>query len=231
MRRRAIRWVYVAAVLVFLQSIRQYHHRNTGFTELIDFGDQFYEQSLPAVQGAPRYIFPRPYRSPDTTASSMPSSRSSRCCATARLDQALDTPQYRARRILFSWTAYVIGLGQPNRIIKVYAAQNIVAWLLLAWILLRWFPPTSARHFVAWFGCLYGIGMAVSFRFALLEGPRDGDHRPGRMGDGAPAIVAGRRPARRRRAGPGDEHPGWLPAGRPPSRASGARGPRSPRRA
>ena len=62
-----------------------------------------------------------------------------------RIDEALDTPPYRARRILFSWTAYLLGLGRPAWILKVYAVQNIVAWLLLAWLLLRWFPPHARR--------------------------------------------------------------------------------------
>jgi hypothetical protein len=160
--------LYVAAVLLFLQSTRQYYHKSMGFTELILFGDQFYEQGLPALRGAPHFVY---QRSPGYDGQWYAQLALEPLLRNRDLDKALDTAHYRARRILFSWTAYVFGLGQPAWIIKVYAVQNIVAWLLLAWILLRWFPPTSARHFLAWFGCLYGIGMAVSFRFALLEGP------------------------------------------------------------
>ena len=53
------------------------------------------------------------------------------------IDAALDNPPYRARRILFSWTAYLLGLGQPEWILKAFALQNILAWLALAWLLGR----------------------------------------------------------------------------------------------
>jgi len=160
--------LYVAAVLLFLQSIRQYYHRNTGFTELIDFGDQFYDRVLPAIRDVPRYVDPR---SPGYDGQWYAQLALEPLLRNPDLGKALDTPSFRARRILFSWTAYIAGLGNPRRIIHAYAVQNIVAWLLLAWILLRWFPPTRVRHVAAWFGCLYGIGMAFSFRFALLDGP------------------------------------------------------------
>ena len=61
MRRHAIRWAYAGAVVVFLAAIAQYYHRNTGFTELIGFGDQFEKIRLPAVYDAPHYVH---YQSP-----------------------------------------------------------------------------------------------------------------------------------------------------------------------
>jgi hypothetical protein len=130
--------LYLATVLVFLQSMRQYYHRNTGFTELIDFGDQFYETVLPAIRGVPRYTDPR---SPGYDGQFYAQLAIEPLLRNRDLDKALDSPPYRARRILFAWTAYVFGLGQPWWILKVYAMQNIAAWLLLAWLLLRWLPP------------------------------------------------------------------------------------------
>ncbi len=56
MRRRPIRWAYAATVAVFLASLIQFHHRNTGFTLLIGFGDQFEKIRLPAVSDAPHYV-------------------------------------------------------------------------------------------------------------------------------------------------------------------------------
>jgi len=160
--------LYLATVLVFLQSMRQYYHRNTGFTELIDFGDQFYETVLPAIRGVPRYTDPR---SPGYDGQFYAQLAIEPLLRNRDLDKALDSPPYRARRILFAWTAYVFGLGQPWWILKVYAMQNIAAWLLLAWLLLRWLPPSSPRNYLPWFGCLFGVGIGTSFRFALLEGP------------------------------------------------------------
>ena len=84
---------------------------------------------------------------------------------------ALDTVAYRARRILFSSTAFLLGLGQPRWILQAYALQNVLAWLALAWILLRWLPPVDIKNFFLWFGCLFGSGLIISVRFALLELP------------------------------------------------------------
>ena len=60
----------------------------------------------------------------------------------------MDNLPYRARRILFCWTAYLLGMGQPRLILQAYALQNVLCWLLLAWLLLRWFPPTSLGNLV-----------------------------------------------------------------------------------
>jgi hypothetical protein len=171
-RAQWMRWVttaiYLAAVVMFILSIRQFHRRSTGFTELIDFGDQFYYAVLPAIREMPRYTDPR---SPGYDGQFYAQLAVEPLLRNRDIDKALDNPPYRARRILFSWTAYVFGLGRPEWVVNAYAMQNIVAWLLLAGLLLRWFPPTSARNFLPWFGCLYGIGMAASVRLALLEGP------------------------------------------------------------
>jgi hypothetical protein len=165
---RAIRWAYVATVVVFLGSLVQHHHRSTGFTSLIGFGDQFEAVRLPAVQDAPHYVH---FQSPGYDGQFYAQLAVEPLLRDPRLGKALDSAPYRARRILFSWTAYVLGLGRPAWILRAYALQNIVAWLLLAWVLLRWFPPSAPRNVVPWFGCLFGVGLIYSVRFALTEGP------------------------------------------------------------
>jgi hypothetical protein len=45
-------------------------------------------------------------------------------CRDPLVDHAIDLPPFRARRILFSWTAYTLGLGRPAWIIEIYALQN-----------------------------------------------------------------------------------------------------------
>jgi hypothetical protein len=87
------------------------------------------------------------------------------------VDRAMDLAPFRARRILFSWTAYAVGLGRPAWIVEAYALQNVVCWLLLAVVLTRWIPPTSGRGLALWAACLFSHGMMWSVRFALLDGP------------------------------------------------------------
>lgn len=87
------------------------------------------------------------------------------------IDRAMDLARYRARRILFSWTAYALGLGRAAWILEAFALQNVVVWLMLAWLLLRWFPIGSARSFVLWTACLLTHGLLSSVLNALVDGP------------------------------------------------------------
>lgn len=87
------------------------------------------------------------------------------------IDRALDQPPYRARRILFSWTAWLAGRGRPAWVVQAYALQNVAVWLLLAWMLTRWIPPRNARLFALWIGCMFSPGLLWSVHFALLDGP------------------------------------------------------------
>jgi hypothetical protein len=168
MTGRAIRWAYAAAIAVFLIALPQYYHRNTGFTELVWFGEPFEDARLPAVLDAPHYLH---YQSPGYDGQFYAQLAVDPLLSNPRLGRALDAAPYRARRIFFSWTAYLLGLGRPAWILKAYALQNILAWLLLAWVLLRWFPPSAPRNLVPWVGCLFGVGLIMSVRFALTEGP------------------------------------------------------------
>ena len=217
--------LYVAAVLLFLQSVRQYYHRNTGFTELIDFGDQFHQTALPAIRDVPHYVDPR---SPGYDGQWYAQLALEPLLRNRGLDLALDTPQYRARRILFSWTAYLrrprpadAGSSRSTR------PRTSSPGCCSRGSCCGGFRRPAPRHFAAWFGCLYRHrhGRVVPLRAA--RGPRHGDCRPGGLGDGA-AVVPGWRPACS--APPGS-------AGRPTCwparcsstafRATGARGPRS----
>jgi hypothetical protein len=88
-----------------------------------------------------------------------------------RLDQAVDSLRYRARRILFEWTAWALGGGDPQAILYVYSAQNIACWYLLAWVLLRWLPPTDWDNVGRWAGVLFSFGLIFSVRRAMPDGP------------------------------------------------------------
>jgi hypothetical protein len=83
----------------------------------------------------------------------------------------MDTPAYRAHRILLSWTAWAVGRGDVAATLQAYALQNVVAWLLLAWLLLKWLPPGDARTFILWAGILLTHGLLTSVRNALTDGP------------------------------------------------------------
>lgn len=160
--------LYVAAVLVFLVSVAQFHRSTTGLTYLIDFGDVFHQQKLPRVREVPHYTHAS---STGYDGQFYAQIAVDPLLRDPGLDVAIDSPPHRARRILFCWTAYVLGLGRPAWVLKAYALQNVLAWLGLAAVLLVWLPPSRPRNFVLWTGAMFGAGLINSVRYALLDGP------------------------------------------------------------
>jgi hypothetical protein len=161
------RGLALALVMLFLASVARFYHPGTGFTALIGFQEPR-DSDAPAMREVPHVSYP-PWASYDGQFYAQRALDP--LCRDPRVDRAMDLPAFRARRILFSWTAYALGLGRPAWIIEVYAVQNVVCWLLLAWLLARWIPPTSARGLALWTACLFSHGVLWSVRFALLDAP------------------------------------------------------------
>lgn len=158
------RGIAVALAAWFVSSVAGFYHRGTGFTSLIGFAEHDYE--VPAMAQAPH----------DDAAAGYDGQFYAQLALVPLLkdpaiDRALDNPPYRARRILFSWTAYVGGLGRPAWIVQVYALQNVVCWFVLAWVLTRWIPPDTPRGLALWAACLFSQGLLASVRLALTDGP------------------------------------------------------------
>jgi hypothetical protein len=163
-------WIaaYALVVAAFLAGVTRYYHPPFGFTAFIDFPAAGHADEIPAVRNAPHFDNPasRGYDGMFYAQLAVdPLLRD------ASIDRALDNPAYRARRILFSWTAYALGLGRPTWTLKAYAIQNVIVWLLMAWLLCRWMPPSTPRAFALWTGCLLSPGMLSSVRYALPDAP------------------------------------------------------------
>jgi hypothetical protein len=168
MSARGWRAAYVIVAAAFLATAATYYHPGAGFTAFIEFPASTHDSELPRVRDTPHY---------DHAASGGYDGQFYAQIALDPLlqdpaiDRALDNPPYRARRILFSWTAYAIGLGRPYWVLQVYALQNVICWLAMAWLLCRWMPPASARNFALWCGCLLSPGFLSSVRYALPDAP------------------------------------------------------------
>ena len=160
--------LYMATLVMFLVSVSSFHRPETGFTSLINFGDQFRDRALPAVRVVAHHVNENSSGYDGQFYAQLAVDPLVRDPA---IEQAVDNFSYRARRILFSWTAFLLGLGQPRLILQAYAVQNILCWLVLACLLLRWLPPVDFKNFFLWFGCLFSSGLISSVRFSLLEGP------------------------------------------------------------
>ena len=161
------RYAAGALVILFLTSVARFYHPGTGFTALLGMpaGHDF---ETPRFRAVPHYEYPA-WASYD--GQFYVQRALDPLLHDPEVDRAMDLAPFRARRILFSWTAYAAGLGRPAWIVEAYALQNVVCWLLLAALLTRWIAPTSGRGLALWAACLFAHGMLWSVRFSLLDGP------------------------------------------------------------
>jgi hypothetical protein len=159
---------YMATVAVFLWICSQFYLPGKGFTYLIMFGDQQHARYLPVLRATNHYEL--------ENSSGYDAQYYAQLAMQPRLSDpalvtGLDNVEYRARRILFCWTAAGLALGDPVRAMHIYSVQNIVCWFLLAVLLLYWFPAVSWENFFRWFGVLACFGLCFSVRGSLVDGP------------------------------------------------------------
>jgi hypothetical protein len=161
------RAIAIALGALFLASVARFYHPGFGFTALLGMPEG-HSYELPAMRAIPHVDYP-PSASYDgqfyAQLALEPLLRN------PDIDRALDQPPYRARRILLSWTAWVLGLGRPAWVIEAFALQNVLCWILLAMLTTRWLPLTSARNLALWTACLFAHGLLWSVRFSLVDGP------------------------------------------------------------
>jgi hypothetical protein len=152
---------------LFLRAVARFYHPGFGFTALIGFVED-QQTEAPALRAVPHFVYP-PSASYDGQFYAQraldPLARD------PAVDRAMDLAPYRARRILFCWTAYAAGLGRPAWILEAYALQNVACWLLLAVLLTRWCDISTVKGLALWTACLFSHGLLWSVRFALLDGP------------------------------------------------------------
>ena len=159
------RYLAFALVVLFLASIARFYDPVTGFTVFITF-PRDNAREVPALREVPHFTSSASYDGQFYAQRAFdPLLRD------PEVDRAMDLAPFRARRILFSWTAYALGFGRPAWILQVYSLQNVVCWLLLAALLTRWMPVTSTRGLLLWTACLLSHGMLWSVRYALLDAP------------------------------------------------------------
>jgi len=158
----------LALVAVFLALVSRYYGPLTGFTSLINFTERDHRFESQTLQRTTHhhYAGAAGYDGQFYAQLAMdPLLRES------DTDYLMDMAPFRARRILFSMTAYCLGLGRPAWILQAYALQNVLVWLLLAWWLARRLPTGDMRGLLVWAACLFTQGLLASVRLAVLDGP------------------------------------------------------------
>lgn len=157
----------VVVVIVFASFLRTWEPE-TGFSQLIRFGDRFSERAVPTLETARPYVYEDSYGYDAQFYAQMAFDPLLRDEATAA---AMDAPNYRFRRILMSAVAWLGGGGQPFWILQVYAGINLIAWFACAWLLLAWLKPTTFEGFLRWSGCILGLGAMTSLTIAMPDLP------------------------------------------------------------
>ena len=166
LKRLVYKSIYIAAFVFFALKIYQHHHYNYGYSLLPLFNHDFQERSIELLKETPHYTHEDGYDGQFYAQLALkPLARGT------EIETALDNYAYRARRILFSWTAWCLGLGQPSWILQAYSFQNAIFWFLTAILLIRWLPPINAQNTFRYIACFFTLGLVNSFSRALLDGP------------------------------------------------------------
>ncbi|MBL9201329.1 MAG: DUF2029 domain-containing protein [Opitutaceae bacterium] len=163
-----VRLAYVASAGLFLWCVAQFFQPETGFTSLISIGDLLNDSKVTALRAVPHHLYEA---SPGYDGAYYVQLALHPTLDNPELKKAIDNLPYRARRILFSWAAWALGLGQPAWIVQAHALLNVACWLALAWALLRWFPPTDWGNFLRWAAVMFSHGVIMSVRHSLVDGP------------------------------------------------------------
>jgi hypothetical protein len=164
---RTCRFIAIVLVMLFFAAVARFYHRGTGFTALIGFPPAA-DSEPPALSAIPHYQYPA---SASYDGQFYAERALDPLVRDPTVDRGMDLAPFRARRILFCWTAYVLGLGRPAWILEAYALQNVLCWAIIAVLLTKWLSPSTPRGLALWTACLFSHGLLWSVRFALLDGP------------------------------------------------------------
>jgi hypothetical protein len=163
-----VRVALVVCCLGFGWAIAQFYHPVTGFTSLISIGDVLSGSKVSALRGVPHYVYEGTAGYDGAYYVQLALHPT---LGNPELTKAIDNLPYRARRMLFCWIAWLLGLGQPAWIVQAHALLNVLCWFALAGVLWRWFPPTNEQNFLRWFGVMFSHGLCMSVRNSLVDGP------------------------------------------------------------
>ena len=157
-QKRLFLFCRIALVGIFLAWFASFYRAGFGFTYVLQFNRRSAETMVERMRDVPVYVQPGAGYDGQYYAQLAVDP----LLKDPSIDGALDSPPFRARRILFSWTAWLIGLGRPWWVVQAYCIQNALFWLAFA-VWLRWrLPGDTVEDLVVWAACLFTPGMLDS---------------------------------------------------------------------
>ncbi len=165
-RRRGL-WIRLVLVAIFLVWFAGFYRAGFGFSYVLMFSQPRADTRVERLRDVPVYV----HSGAGYDGQFYVQLAVDPLLRESSIDRALDSAPFRARRILFSWTAWALGLGRPAWIVQAYAVQNVLFWLVFAFWAWRRFPGDNARDLAVWAACVFAPGLFDSTRLALLDGP------------------------------------------------------------
>ena len=115
--------VQLLLVIALLKAIAGFREPEYGFSQLIMFGSGFAERALPEIREIPHAVVEN---SPGYDGQFYAQMAMDPLIRDPNLPGAMDSPEYRFRRILMPMAAYLAGFGQPVRIVQAIALINVL---------------------------------------------------------------------------------------------------------
>lgn len=167
-RARAWQAAGLLGLVVFAVFVGRFHEPTNGFTSLLLFGSELEATQVPELNRVPHYVYDDVIGYDGAYYVQIALHPLLRDPA---VKAAIDNPQYRARRILLPWAAWVLGAGQPQWVVHIFPLLNVGCWFALALLLWRWLPPDGAENLLRWAGVMFSHGLCASVRNSLVDGP------------------------------------------------------------
>ncbi|MDP3073164.1 MAG: hypothetical protein Q8N18_22915 [Opitutaceae bacterium] len=169
------RWAFTLvalAVFAFLLSVYvRVWTPEHGVTKFLRVGREFNERGIEVFRATPKYIDPFPAHRWGFDGQLYAQMALDPLLRDPQLHVALDDPPYRGQRILPSWLAWLIGLGQPFWVINAYAVINLIFWVGFAWLTWRLFSPLGWAGLAGYAVLLPTCGVIESMHAALTDLP------------------------------------------------------------
>lgn len=162
------RMAAVGLLLVFAVAIGRFYEPGKGFTSLLSIGSYLGTAKVSSLRTVPHHVYEQSYGYDGAYYVQIALHPT---LDNPELAQAIDNLHYRAKRILLSWAAWLLGFGQPDLIVNVFPLINVACWAWLAWLLWRRIPPTDLDALVRWGGILFSHGVCMSVRHSLTDLP------------------------------------------------------------
>ena len=165
---RMSRHAYWIATLFFGALVLAKFDPQSGFTNLIRFGEKWQDRRSGALQNLSIITVPE---SSGYDGQFYAQIALDPLLLSPGLTQVVDLPAYRARRILTPAMAALLGLGNPWWTLQAYALLNVLCWFALGWLLRRHIGGNDWLAFARWAGCMFSMGVLDSVRQSLVDLP------------------------------------------------------------